>query len=503
MDVVLSGFMDALNWINVLYVILGVSLGIVVGCIPGLSGPIAIAMVIPLTYFMPTIGAIGFLVGINKGGCFGGSISAILLNTPGAPEAAATCFDGYPLAQQGKGLKAMKTSLISSVFGDFFSTCLVILVAGSVAKYALKMGPAELLSVLILAMTLIAALESESFFKGVISAALGILCACIGMEPVAGQPRFSFGLYQLESGLPIATIGVGLLAVAEIIRQCTACDNKECTFEDMLKVDYKDPKNDLSFREMISLIPTLIRSALIGSGIGACPGLGSTVACFLSYGVAEKAAKPGDKFRKGEIKGVCAPETANNAVVGAALIPLFTLGIPGSVAASLLVGAFIVHGITPGPLMFEEHGRAVYGVYGSMIIGNLLTLLLGLLSIRVFMRVLDIPKEVLFPIILFICIMGAYAMESDPFAVYTMAVFGFIGYMMRVASFSIVTFIIGFVLGGSFELSLQQTLLTFNGDMSVMFTSPIALFFNVITILFVSWNSWTAIKLWKTEKTVV
>ncbi len=500
MDVILSGFMDALNWINVLYVVLGVSLGIVVGCIPGLSGPIAIAMTIPLTYFMPTIGAIGFLVGINKGGCFGGSISAILLNTPGSPEAAATCFDGYPLAKQGKGLKALKTALISSVFGDFFSTCLVILLAGSVAKYALKMGPAELLSVLILAMTLIAALESENFFNGVISAALGILVACIGMEPVAGLPRFSFDIYQLESGLPIASIGVGLLAVAEIARQCTACDNKECLFEDMLKVDYKDPKNNLSFREMISLIPTLIRSAFIGSGIGACPGLGSTVACFLSYGVAEKAAKPGDKFRQGEIKGVCAPETANNAVVGAALIPLFTLGIPGSVAASLLVGAFIVHGITPGPLMFEEHGRAVYGVYGSMIIGNLLTLLLGLLSIRIFVRVLDIPKEVLFPIILFICAMGSYAMEADPFFVYIMTIFGFVGFMMRVCGFSIVTFIIGNVLGGSFELSLQQTLLTFNGDMSVMFTSPIALFFNTVTLLFVCWNSWTAIKKWKAEK---
>ena len=500
MDVVLSGLGDALNWLNVLYVILGVSLGIVVGCIPGLSGPIAIAMVIPLTYFMPTVGAIGFLVGINKGGCFGGSISAILLNTPGAPEAAATCFDGYPLAKQGKGLKAMKVALISSVFGDFFSTCLVILLAGSVAKYALKMGPAELLSVLILAMMLIAALESENFFNGVISAALGILIACIGMEPVAGLPRFDFGLYQLESGLPIATLGVGLLAVAEIVRQCTACDNKECQFEDMLSVDYKDPKNDLSFRELISLVPTLIRSALVGSGIGACPGLGSTVACFLSYGIAEKAAKPGDKFRHGELKGVCAPETANNAVVGAALIPLFTLGIPGSVAASLLVGAFIVHGITPGPLMFEEHGRTVYGGYGSMILGNIATLLLGLISIRVFVKVLDIPKEVLFPVILFICLMGAYAMESDPFSVYVMAAFGFVGYMMRVARFSIVTFIIGFVLGKSFEISLQQTLLTFNGDMSVMFTSPIALFFNLCTIVFVCWNTWSAIKKFKASR---
>lgn len=497
---ILNGFMDALTLVNILYVVLGVSLGIVVGCIPGLSGPIAIAMVIPLTYFMPAIGAIGFLVGINKGGCFGGSISAILLNTPGSPEAAATCFDGYPLAKQGKGLKAMKTALISSVFGDLFSTLLVILVAGFVAKYALKMGPAELLSVLILAMTLIAALESESFFNGVISACIGILCACIGMEPVASMPRFDFGLYQLESGLPVATIGVGMLAVAEIIRQCTACDNRECTFEDMLTVDYKNPENDLSLKEAVSLIPTLIRSALIGSGIGACPGLGSTVACFLSYGVAEKAAKPGDRFRQGDIRGVCAPETANNAVVGSALIPLFTLGIPGSVAASLLVGAFIVHGVTPGPLMFEEHGRMVYAVYGSMILGNLATLLLGFLSIRIFVRVLDIPKEVLFPVILFICAMGAYAMESDPFYVYVMAVFGFAGFLMRAANYSIVTFIIGFVLGKSFELSLQQTLLMNNNDLSVMFTSPIALFFNVITIAFVCWNSWQAVRKWRSAK---
>lgn len=485
---ILNGFTDALSFANILYVFLGVGLGVIVGAIPGLSGPIAIAMLVPITYFMPTIGAIGFLVGINKGGCFGGSITAILLNTPGAPEATATTFDGYPLAKQGKGLKAMKVALMSSVIGDIFSTILVIAVAASIASAALHMGPTEVTAILILALTLIAALESESFLNGVIAACFGLFISTIGMEPVTFSPRFTFGFFELESGIPVAALALGFLAVSELIRQCVESSRAEDCGLSQPETKVEKDANRLSVKEGFSLIPTWIRSSFIGAGIGACPGLGSTVAAFLSYGVAKKSAKSTEKFGQGELKGVAAPETASNAVIGAALIPLFTLGIPGSVAASLLVGAFIVHGITPGPLMFEEHGRAVYGIYGSMIVGSIATLILGYMGIRVFVKVLCVPKRILYPVIIFICIMGAYILESDPFHVYVMIAFTILGILMRIARFSFVAFIIGFVLGNLFEMSLQQMLITFNNDLTVLFTRPVSCVVMIMTLLFIAYN---------------
>ncbi|EGB14175.1 protein of unknown function DUF112 transmembrane [Pseudodesulfovibrio mercurii] len=470
---ILNGIFDAFNIVNISYVFVGVALGVIVGGIPGLSGPIAIAMVIPITYFMPAVGAIGFLVGINKGGCFGGSITAILLNTPGAPEATATTFDGYPLAQSGKAGKALKVSLLSSVIGDLFSTCLVIAIASPIASIALKMGPAEIAAILILALTMIALLESESFLKGIIASCFGLFFSTVGMEPVASQARFSFGIYQLESGLSIGAMAIGMLAAAEIVRQAIELNKEQGVNLSCLKKEDKK-NNNLSVKELISLIPTWLRSSLVGSFIGTCPGLGSTVACFMSYGIAKKMGKPGEKYGTGEIKGVAAPEAANNAVVGSSLIPLFTLGIPGSVAASLLVGAFVIHGITPGPLMFEEHGREVYSIYGCMIVGNIAVLILGYLGIKIFVKVLEVPKQILYPIILFTCVVGTYIMESDPFYAYVMVFFMIIGFLMKITEFPFVSFVIGFVLGGSLEISLQQTLIMSSNHISVLFTRPIS-----------------------------
>ena len=487
----LAGFADAFTFLNVLYVFIGVFLGIAVGCVPGLGANLAIPVCIPITYYMSPIAAIGFLVGINKGAMYGGSISAILINTPGDVAAVATTFDGYPMAQQGQGFKALKTALFSSCFGDTFSTLLVICVASVLAQWALKMGPVEVLAVLILALTLIAALESESLIKGVISGALGLLLATVGMEPTSGAPRFTFNFYQLESGFSVITLAIGMLAVAELIKQST----DKAQFSKIIKFDQKDKasreQNRFGLKDFTHCLPVWLRSSFIGAFIGACPGLGSSVAAFLSYGIAKKTADPCDRYGEGEIRGIAAPETANNAVVGAALIPLFTLGIPGSVAASLLVGAFIIHGITPGPLMFEEHGRAVYGIYGSMIVGSLACLILGLCSNRLFVKMLEVPKIILYPIILYICVMGTYATNSDVMDVYMMSGMAVIGLLFKLSGFSFVTFIIGFVLGGQFELALQQTVIASDGNLLILFQRPISCTMMIITLLFVAWNIWS------------
>ncbi|MBO4318254.1 MAG: tripartite tricarboxylate transporter permease [Mailhella sp.] len=488
---ILAGISDAFTLTTILYVFIGVFLGISVGCIPGLGAGLAIPVCVPLTYYMSPIAAIGFLVGINKGGMYGGSISAILINTPGDVAAVATTFDGYPMAQKGQGFKALKTALFSSCFGDTFSTLLVILVASRVASLALKLSAPEILAVLILALALIAALEAESMIKGIISAALGLLLATVGMEPTTGMPRFSFGFYRLENGFSVVTLAIGMLAVAEIAKQCLDKDTfyKTIKFKSDDNVDKE--KNRFKGKDAFNLLPTWLRSSCIGAFIGACPGLGGSVAAFLSYGVAKKAGGPCAEFGKGEMKGIAAPESANNAVVGAALIPLFTLGIPGSVAASLLIGAFIAQGITPGPLMFEEHARDVYGIYGSILIGSMACLILGLVSNKLFVKVLEIPKIIMYPIILFICIMGTYATNNDVVDVYLMGFMAIVGLLFKISGFSFVNLIIGFVLGNQFELALQQSVIMFDGNLLMLFQRPISCTLMLITIAFIIWNTWS------------
>jgi len=484
MDVIIAGFLDTFTLGNIAFIFLGIAMGVVVGAIPGLNGPMAIALAVPMTYYMSPLAAIAFLVGINKGGTFGGSIAAILLNTPGTPESAATCFDGHPLAKQGKAEKALKMALYASVFGDTFSDFILILVAAPIAVVALKMGPPEILAVIVFALTIIAGLEAKQLVKGLIGAGLGIFFASVGMDPNTATPRLTFGLWDLENGISLMALGIGTLALSEVLVQL---EEKVDATTERFKLDKKRNEADrrVSWKEFRSVFRTLIRSSLIGSAMGALPGLGAVIASFLGYGAAKRASKDPDSFGKGNIEGVAAAEAANNAVIGANLIPLFTLGIPGNVASALLIGAFIIHGVTPGPLMFEENGRLSYGIYGGMMVGNVLNLLVGAIGLRVFVKVLSIPRNILYPVIVFICMTGAYIADSSLFAVGVMIIFAVLGYFMKKLDFSFVTFIIGFVLGPMFEMSLQQTLVMSRNNIFIMFQRPIALAFMLLTILFV------------------
>lgn len=484
MEVVLAGFADTFTLTNILFIFLGITMGVFVGAIPGLNGPMAIALAVPLTFFMSPLAAIAFLVGINKGGTYGGSISAILLNTPGAPEAAATCYDGHPLAKQGKGEKALKMALYSSIFGDTFSDIVLILVAAPIAMVALKMGPPEILSVIIFALTIIAGLEGGQLVKGLIGAGLGILLASVGMEPNTASERLTFGLPELENGISLMALGIGMLALSEVLVQLESRGRNQ---GQVFKMDPDMPKADrtVSLKEMKGVSRTLVRSSIIGTTLGALPGLGAVIASFLGYGAAKRACKDPESFGKGNIEGIAAAEAANNAVVGSNLIPLFTLGIPGNVAAAMLIGAFIIHGVTPGPLMFEEHGRLIYGIYGGMLVANVLNLFIGAVGLRVFVRVLSIPRNIIYPIIIFICLTGAYMADNSLFAVAIMIGFAVLGYFMKKLQFSFVTFIIGFVLGPMFELSLQQTLVLSKNNILMMFQRPIALVFILLTIFFI------------------
>lgn len=473
LDTILAGLADALQLANLLFVLLGVIAGMIAGAIPGVNGPMAIALCIPLSYYMSPVAAVGFLVGLNKGAFFGGSISGVLLNTPGTPESAATTWDGWPLARQGKGEKALRMALYASVTGDAFATLVLVLVAAPLAVVALYMGPPEIFALICVALTIIAGLGTESLLRGLIAAAFGILIGTVGIEPVSALPRLTFGLTSLERGISLIPIGIGMLAFSEILLQLESRlapgAGTEC-------VAFSDRPEDrfITPREYLGCWKTLLRSSLAGTVVGALPGLGAPVASFFAYDQAVKHSPHPEEFGQGRLEGIAASESANSAVVASSLIPLFTLGIPGNMAAALLIGAFVVHGIVPGPLMFEQNARFIYAVYGSLIVANLFLLGTGRLGLRLFCKVVSIPAVILYPIIIFTCVMGSYLSQYAPFDVTLMLAFALLAYFMRKFGYPFICLIIGFILAPIWETSLQQILIASEQNPWMFFTRPVA-----------------------------
>ena len=481
-EVIIAGFIDSLHPLNLVFVLVGVTAGMIAGAIPGVNGPMAIAICVPLSYYMSPVSAIGFLVGLNKGAFYGGAISGVLLNAPGTPEAAATSWDGYPLSLQGKGEKALRMALYGSVSGDAFATVVLILVAAPLASVALYMGPPEIFALICLAMTIIAGMGTESLLRGLIAAALGILVGTVGMEPVSALPRFTFGIYQLERGIALIPIGIGMLAFSEIIIQLEHRHIKQDGgAESTLSFSSKPEDRYISWAEYRGNIKTLLRSAITGTAVGAMPGLGAPVASFFAYDQAKKRSKKPEEFGKGTLEGIAASESANSAVCAASFIPLFTLGIPGNVAAALLIGAFVIHGMIPGPLMFEENAQFIYSIYGSLIIANIFLLGVGRAGLRAFCKAVQTPAPILYPIIILTCVMGAYLGAYNPFDVILMLFFSFLAYFMRKFDFSHICFIIGFILTPIWETALQQTIISSQLDPFMFFKRPVAIILICIT----------------------
>ena len=480
MEQVFFGILSAFQFTNLLFVAAGVAIGIGIGAIPGLAPPLAIAVAIPLTFSVSPLAAIGMLIGVMKGSGFGGAISATLLNTPGTAAAVATTLDGYPLAQKGKPRKALKMALYSSVFGDTCSDMVLILVSVPIAAVALKMGPIEIASLLTISISLIASLAGESVTKSLLAAFLGLLLTTIGMDPETASPRMTFDLLELYNGLPISAVAIGMLAIAEVFIQLEK--SREKSASDVLIEELSGAENKrVSFKEFWACRKTLARGALFGTGIGALPGLGAALAAFMSYAAARQASDKPDEFGTGKLEGIAATESANSAVVGANLIPLLTLGIPGNVAAALLIGAFTIHGIQPGPLLFTNRPNLVYGLFASMIMANVMNLTLGNIGLRVFAKVVSLPRQIIYPSIVILCISGVYLAEGSLFAVGVMIAMGVLGYLMRKLGLSIVCFIIGYVLGPMIELTYRQSILLLRYNPSAIFQHPFALLMFVAT----------------------
>ena len=466
---------------NLAWILFGVTLGYLVGALPGLGKGTATAVAIPLTFYLSPLAAIAFLVGIAKGSTAGSAVSAILLNTPGEPSSTPTAMAGYPLARAGKAQKALKMGLFASVIGDLFSTVVLILVAQELAEYALGIGPVELTGILAFSMVFIAGLSGRSMIKGLIAGLFGILVSCVGLEVETGSPRLTFGMIEVYDGLPLIPVAIGMLALSEMMIQIGQ-RQRLAEEADLLRGSGLREDRIVTLGDWRRSARAIMRGCLIGTGVGILPGLGASVGSFLSYGAERKASGRGADFEEsGAIEGVAAAESADNAVVPASFVPLFAIGIPGSVIAAILISAFTIQGITPGPLLFLENRDLILGVYMSMIAASLFLLLIGYFGQNVFARIVRISPALVMPVVVFLCCLGAYLQGGGAFGIGVMVVFGIIGFFAKKYDFSFVTFLIGFVIGPSFELSLRQTLGLVT-DISELLDHPVALAFGALAI---------------------
>ncbi len=494
MDTITGVIAQSLTLSNILFVAAGIFVGYVVGAIPGLGKVTAAAIAIPLTFAMNPVSAIGFLVGIAKGSTSGNAVSAILINTPGEPSSVPTALDGYPMARQGKGLKALKVALFASTIGDFASTWLLIFLTAPLAHIAIQIGKVELASILIFAMTFIAALSGKSLSKGLISGMIGIILASVGLEPETASPRLTFGSFAVYDGLPLVAMAIGIVAIAEMILQFEEhLAHKDSGAE---KIDSSkllgDEDTSVTAEEWRKIAMPIARGTAIGSGIGLLPGLGAAIASFASYGATRRLSRDPNSFGKGNVKGVAAAESADNAVIPASLITLFALGIPGSVIAAILAAGFTMHGIIPGPLMLRENPEFMLGLYGSMLLASLLMLVIGWVGMRLFVKVINVPVTYLFSGVFFFSVIGAYLQGGEQFGVYVMVVFGVIGYFLKRFDFSFVTFIIGYIIGPQLELAIRQSIIITRGENLAQY--PVAIFFALITLIVVVRMGWSTFR---------
>ena len=491
-----AGFSLLLDWTVLAANIVGIIIGTIVGAIPGLGPVIAIAVLIPVTFVLPTVPAMMLLLGVYQAGIYGGSISAVLFNIPGVPAAAATVFDGFPMAQRGQGGRALKIALYSSTFGNIFSCLVLLMVAAPLAAIALKFGPPELATLLLLALTVISGVSGGSMLKGLIAGLFGLLFSTVGLDPIWGTFRFTMEIPELENGLALVPVLIGLFAISELLIQVGVPDPA-------LKMKNSNPEaekqtnakaNHVSFLDMWKMRATMLYSAVIGLCFGILPGIGSTTPAFMSYAFAKQKSKQPEEFGTGIDEGVAAPECANNAVTGGALIPMLSLGIPGDAVTAVILGALMLQGITPGPFVFRDNGVEVYAFLIGLILSTVPTLIAGRIFLRYAVKILALKRCYIFSTVLVMCIIGSYSVNNSAADVAIMCVFGFIGYGLRLLNVPLPPLLIGFVVGKGFEEALRQSLLVSQGSLMIFVQRPISAVFVALSIVVLIWTMRSALK---------
>ncbi|WP_099157012.1 tripartite tricarboxylate transporter permease [Virgibacillus ndiopensis] len=475
-ELLINSFVDVFQIENILFIFLGVATGIVFGSLPGLTATVGVALMLPVTFGLtPTTGML-LLLGVYCGGIYGGSITAILIRTPGTPASAATVIDGYEMAKQGKAGMALRIALFASVIAGLFSALILLFIGPQIAKFALNFGPTEFFALALFGLTMIASVSGKSIIKGMIMGFLGLFISTIGIDPIDGIPRVSFNNEYLMSGISLIPALVGLFAISEIINRAQTAHLPN-THDDR-NVDTKLP-----FSKVRPHMKTILKSSGIGTFVGAIPGTGAAIASFLSYNEAYRVSKNKKQFGKGSLGGIAASEAGNNGVTGATLIPLLTLGIPGDMVTAIMLGALTMQGLTPGPQLFTNHADVVYTIMIGLLIVNIVMFIQGRLAIKLFVKITAIPVSLLLPILLALSFIGAYGVNNTLFDVKLMMIFGVIGYIMPKFGFPIIPMLLGIVLGPIAETSFRQALLLSDGSWMIFLTKPISAIFILIAFL--------------------
>jgi putative tricarboxylic transport membrane protein len=470
--------------VNLVLLIAGATIGILFGIIPGIQNVAALSILLPFTYAMAPTQAFILMTAIYSAGVFGGAITAILYRIPGAPENAATTFDGYPLAVKGRAAEALGTTILCSALGGLFSTIILIVAAPKVAPIALLFGPTEYFGLVFFALCLVS-MMGDYKLKSMISALLGLLFSTVGLGKVSGEPRFTFGYDLLLGGFDFVVLIVGMFAIAEVLARAER--------EAKGIAQFKDEKRRMWARlpplgELIGLGSTVFRCSLLGTCVGILPALGATVAGFFGYDMERRISKNPAQFGTGILRGVAAPETANNASVGGAMIPLLTLGIPGSGSTAVMLGAFMIYGLTPGETLFREQQTLVYLIFSTMILTNFLIVIGGVFSIPLFARLVKLPFAFMAPVIIVLCTIGTYTVRYNIVDVWSMFGFGVFGYVLERYRFSIPVFVLAFILGKIGESAFLRSMIMFDNQAWLLFSRPISGVLISLGLLVLIWS---------------
>ena len=467
MNEILAGFMNALQPLNLAAMAVSVAIGIMIGALPGLSAAMGVALLIPITFGMPASTGLIVLAGVYCGAIFGGSISAILIHTPGTPASAATAIDGYQLTLKGKAGKALGTAIISSFFGGLLSCISLYFFAPALAKLAMAFGSPEYFWLSIFGLTIIAGVSTDSLLKGLISGALGLLLSTVGMDPMNGVFRFTFGQAALYEGLPFTATLIGLFSMSQVL---VLAEKKIRKAGELVKFDDRVLLNG---KEMKQIAPTIVRSWIIGNLIGILPGAGASIASFMGYNEARRASKHKEEFGHGSIEGIAGSEAANNAVTGGSLIPTLTLGIPGESVTAVLMGGLLIQGMQPGPDLFNKFSGVTYTFFAGFVLVQFFMLVIGLLGAKGFAKISRVSDAILIPVVFSLSVVGSYAIRNSMVDVGVMFAFGVLGYLIKKFDLNPAAIVLALILGPIGEKGLRRALLLSGGNPAILLSTPI------------------------------
>ena len=481
----MAGYLAIFQPVTLLLILAGVVIGIVFGAIPGLSGTMAVALCLPFTYSMNSVNSISMLLALYLGGVSGGLIASVLLRIPGTPGSVATIWDGGKMALNGEPNRALGAGITYSFIGNVFGILCMAFVAPQIAAFARNFGPCEYAAVIFFALTLISSLSDGNMLKALISGCAGLLFAMVGVAPMDNVKRFTFGNANLNSGFALISMMIGFFAITEVISGAEGArkgDGAKATMAGRIK------GIGVTLKEFIEQIPNTIIACVVGLGIGILPGIGASSANIIAYVTCKSASRHPERYGTGCIDGIVASEASNNACCGGTLIPLISLGIPGDACTAILLGGLMIHGVVPGPLMFQNNGDLINSMIAAMLVAAILIFVLQIGATRLFVKMLATPKNILLSIVACLCVVGAYTDNSRIFDVYAILLFGFIGFLFRELKIPAAPFMLGFVLENYFETYFRRAMATYGGDMTIFFRRPISAIFITVGVVSVVWR---------------